>query len=110
MINGFEDIQKAGQENMSRAMESFGALSRGWQTLADETANYSKASFEASAAHMENLLSAKSPEVALEAQTDFVRAAYEKAMGQAARFGELYLGLVKDVTKPFEDMIPTAKK
>ena len=110
MINGFEDLQKAGQQNVSRALESFGAFSRGWQTLADETANYSKASFEAGAAHLENLLAAKSPEVAFEAQTDFVRASYEKAVGQAARFGELYLGLVKDVTKPFEDMIPTVKK
>lgn len=110
MINGFEDLQKAGQENVNRTLESFGALSRGWQTLADETANYSKTSFEAGAAHLESLLAAKSPEVAFEAQTDFVRASYEKAVGQAARFGELYLGLVKEMTKPYEAMIPTARK
>ncbi len=69
MINGFEDVQKAGQENMNRALESFGALSRGMQTLADETAAYSKTSFEASAAHMEKLLGTKSVEGAFEAQT-----------------------------------------
>ena len=110
MINAFDDVQKVGQENMNRALSTFGALQRGWKTMADETADYSKSSFEAGAAHFEKLLGAKSLDVAMEAQTDFMRASYEKAMGQAARFGELYMGLVKDATKPFEDMVPTAKK
>jgi phasin family protein len=109
MINGFEDVQKAGREGMNRALESFGALSRGWQTLASETAGYSKQSFEAGAAHVEKLLGAKSIDIAIEAQSEFVRASYEKAVGQAARFGELYLDLVKDVTKPFEDLFPSIK-
>ena len=110
MMNGFEDVQKAGREGMSRAMESFGALSRGWQTLASETAGFSKKSFEDSAAHMEKILGAKSIDVAFEAQSEFVRSSYEKAVGQAARIGELYMDLVKDATKPFEAFIPSVKK
>ena len=110
MINGFEEAQKAGQENFSRALESFGALSRSWQTLADETADYSKKSFEAGTAHMEKMLGVKSLDIAIEAQADFVRASYEQAVGQATRFGELYMGIVKDVTKPFENWVPAAKK
>lgn len=110
MMNGFEEVQKAGQESLSRTLESFGALSKGWQTLADETADYSKKSLEAGAAHMEKLLGAKSLDVALEAQADFVRASYENAVGQAARFGELYMGLFKDASKPFEGLVPTMKK
>jgi phasin family protein len=110
MINGFEDVQKAGKESMSRAMESFGALSRGLQTLASETAGFSKQSIEEGAAHVEKLLGAKSIDVAFEAQTDFVRSSYEKAVGQAARFGELYLDLVKETTKPFEAFVPAVKK
>ncbi len=110
MMNGFEDVQKAGREGMTRAMESFGALSRGWQALASETAGYSKKSFEEGAAHFEKLMGAKSIDVAFEAQSEFVRSSYEKAVGQAARFGELYMGLMKDVTKPFEDFVPSVKK
>jgi hypothetical protein len=48
--------------------------------------------------------------VAVEAQTDFVRTSYEKAVGQATRFGELYVGLVREAVKPFEDYAPAAKK
>ena len=110
MINGFEEVQKAGQESMNRTLESFGALSRGWQSLADETADYSKKSFEAGAAHMEKLLGAKSLDVAFETQADFVRTSYEHAVGRAARFGELYLDLVKGASKPFGGMVPTLKK
>ena len=110
MINGFEDVQKAGKESVSKALESFGVLSRGLQTMASETAGYSKQSFEESAAHVEKLLGAKSIDVAFEAQTDFLRSSYEKAVGQATRFGELYMDLVKQATKPFEDLVPTTKK
>ena len=110
MINGFEDVQKVGRESVTKALESFGAVSRGLQTLASETAGYSKQSFEDGAAHVEKLLGAKSIEVAFEAQTDFLRSSYEKAVGQAARFGELYLDLVKEAAKPFEALVATSKK
>ena len=110
MINGFDDVQKVGRESLTKALESFGAMSRSLQTLASETAGYSKQSFEDGAAHVEKLLGAKSIDVAFETQTDFLRQSYEKAIGQAARFGELYLDLVKEAAKPFETLAPTAKK
>lgn len=110
MINGFEDVQKAGRETVNRALESFGAISRGWQTLASETAGFSKQSFEDGAAHFEKLIGVKSLDVALQAQSDFARTSYEKAVGQASRLGELYLDLVKDAVKPFEGFVPVSAK
>jgi phasin family protein len=110
MMNGFDDVQKAGREGMTRAMESFGALSKGLQTLASESAGFSKKSFEEGAAHFEKLLGAKSIDVAFEAQSDYVRSSYEKAVGQATRMGELYMDLMKDVVKPFEDFMPATRK
>jgi phasin family protein len=110
MINGFEDVQKASHDSMTKALESFGAWSRGLQALATETAGYSRQSFQESAAHLEKLLGAKSVDVAFEAQTNFLRSSYEKAVGQAARIGEIYLDVVKEASKPFEDLVPTAKK
>ena len=43
-------------------------------------------------------------------QTEFLKASYGKMLGQAARFGELYVGVAKDVAKPFEDVLPAAAK
>lgn len=110
MINGFEDVQKVGRESVSRAVESFGALSGGWQALASETAGYSKQAIEDGAAHVERLLGVKSFDIAAAAQTEFAKASYEKAVGQATRFGELYLDMVKDVVKPFEGLVATSAK
>ena len=110
MINGFEDVQKVGRESVSRAVESFGALSRGWQMLASESAGYSKQAFEDGAAHVQKLLGVKSSDLAVAAQTDFVKTSYEKAVSQATRCGELYLDVVKDVVKPFDGFLPTSAK
>lgn len=109
-MNGFEEFQKAGQDGLNRAMESFGALSRGWQSIAGEAMGYSKSAMETSAQHVEKLLGAKSVEVALAAQTDYVRSAYEQAVSQATRLGELYAETVKDAAKPFEGIVPALKK
>ena len=110
MTNGFEGVQTVGRENMNRAAESFTAVSRGLQTLATETADYSKQSFEDGAAHVEKLLGAKTFDGAWQAQAEFAKTSYERAVGQAARFGELYLDLVRDAVKPFEGYVPGASK
>ena len=110
MINGFEEVQMVGRESVSRAVESFGALSRGWQTLASESSGYSKQAFEDGAAHVQKILGVKSFDLAVAAQTDFVKTSYEKAVGQATRFSELYVEMVKDVVKPFEGLVPTSAK
>jgi hypothetical protein len=110
MINRFDDVQKVGRESLNRTVESLGAVSRGWQTLATETAGFSKQSFEDGAAHVEKLFRVKSVDVAMATQTDFLKASYENAMGQATRFRELYLGMIKDAVKPFEGFVPAGMK
>ena len=110
MMNGFDTVQKVGQDGMNRAVQSFSAVSRGWQALASETAGFSKQSLEQGAAHVEKLMGARSFDVAVQAQTDFVKQSYERAAGQATRFGELYLDLITQAVKPFEGSAPIAGK
>ena len=110
MMNGFEEYQKASKESMTKAMESYGAFSKGMQAIAVESADFSKKSFEDGAAHMEKLMGAKSVDVALEAQSDFVKSAYEGAVSQATKIGELYADLAKGAMKPFEGFLPKAGK
>jgi len=110
MMNGIDNVQKVGRENMDRALQSFSALSRSWQHIATETADLAKQSFEQSASQFERVLAAKSFQDAFEAQADFVKTSYDKALDNTARVGELYLGLVKDVAKPFETAGTTASR
>ncbi len=110
MISGLEEFQKAGQDGLNKTMESLGNCSKGLQVIAVEAADYSKKSFEAGVAHVEALAGAKSLDKAIEAQSKFAKTAYEGAVAEATKLGELYVDFAKDLAKPFEAVLPKIKK
>ena len=105
MLKNFEDFQKVGKDNVDVALKQFGTVSKGWQAIATEVADYSKKSFEHGTATLESLLGAKSLEKAIEIQTDYVKTAYEGFVAQSSKLGELYTDLAKETYKPLEGMI-----
>ena len=56
MTTTFEDFQKYGRENMDLALKSLGSVSKGFQAIAVEVADYSKKSFEDNSALVEKLV------------------------------------------------------
>lgn len=109
MFQSFEDTTKVGKEFMDSGLKSFASLSKSMQTLASETGEYSKKSWETNSATMEKLLSAKSLDKAVEIQTDFAKQAYEGFVSQAAKMGEIYAEMARDAYKPFESAVAKAK-
>jgi hypothetical protein len=105
MVKNIEDVQKMGKDNMEAAMTSFGAVSKSLHAIAVEMTDYSKKSFEQTAAAAEKLVGAKSVERALEVQADYAKRAYESFVSQAAKFGELYSDLAQVTYKPFEGIV-----
>jgi len=105
MLKNFDEIQKLGKDNMDVCMKQFGTVSKGWQAIATEMADYSKKSFEHGSATMESLLGVKSLEKAIEIQTDYVKTAYEGFVAEATKMGELYTDLAKESYKPFEGIM-----
>ena len=105
MLTNFDDIQKLGKDNMDVAMKQFGTVSKGWQSIATECADYSKKSFEEGSAALEKLFGAKSLDKAIEIQSEYAKTAYEGFVAQATKMGELYTDLAKETYKPFEGMI-----
>jgi len=110
MINGFQDFQKLNKDNMDLAMKSLGAVTKGWQSIAAEMADYSKKNFEASTAAFEKVVGAKSLDKAFEAQADFARTAYEGYVGEMAKLGELCAGVAKEVYEPIETAVSKVAK
>jgi hypothetical protein len=107
-VKTFEDMQKLGKDNMDAAMQSFGAVSKGFQAIAVEVADYSKKAFEQGSAAAEKLMGAKSLDKAVEVQSDYVKSAYEGFVAQATKLGELYADLAQETYKPFEGYLKTA--
>ena len=105
MLKNFEDFQKLGKDNMDTCMKQFGTVSKGWQAIATEFADYSKKSFEQNSAHLEKLFGAKSLETAIELQSNYVKTAYEGFVAEATKMSELYGDLAKESYKPFEGMV-----
>ena len=105
MLKNFEDFQKFGKDNVDVAMKQFGTVSKSWQAIATEFADYSKKSFEDGSAAMEKLLGAKTLEKAIEVQSDYVKVAYEGFVAEATKLGELYTDLAKESYKPFEGFL-----
>ena len=105
MLKNFEDFQKLGKDNVDVAMKQFGSVSKGWQAIATEFADYSKKSFEDGSAALEKLFGAKSLETAIEVQSNYVKTAYEGFVAEATKLGELYTDLAKESYKPFEGLI-----
>jgi hypothetical protein len=102
MIQNFESFQKQGQENLDVAMKSVTAVTKSFQDIAKEAADFSKKQFETSAAAAEKLMATKSVEKAFEVQADYMKGAYESFVAQATRMGELYADLAKQAYKPYE--------
>jgi hypothetical protein len=108
MVKNFDDMQKLGKDNMDATMKTFGAFSKSAQAIAVEMADYSKKSFEDGSKALEKLFGAKTPEKAIEIQTDFAKASYEAFVAEATKMGELYADLAKEIYKPFESYIVKA--
>lgn len=103
-----DQMQKLGKDGMDMAMASFGAWTKNAQAIAAELADYSKKSFEGSAAALEKLMAAKSIDKAMEVQNEYLKSAYADFVAQSSKLGELYAELAKEAYKPFEGILSQA--
>src|SRR5438552_6897719 len=108
MVKDFGDMQKLGKDNVDATLKSFGVLSKSFQAIAVEVADYSKKAFEEGAAATEKLIGAKSFDKAIEVQTSYLKSAYEGFVMQSAKLGELYAGLAQETCKPFQSYVQSA--
>jgi hypothetical protein len=105
----FDTFQKFGKDGVDAAMTSLGAFSRGLQSVAVETADYAKRSFEQSSQVVEKLATARTVETAFQIQGDYVRSAYESFVSQATKMGELTAATVKEAYAPVEGLVAKAR-
>lgn len=105
MMNNFDEMQKMSKDSMDMAMEAFGSMTKGFQAIAAEVADYQKKSFEEGSAAVEKLVASKSLDKAFEAQTDYVKSSYEGFVGEMTKIGEMVTDMSKDAYKPYEGML-----
>ncbi|MGE0211948.1 MAG: phasin family protein [Parvibaculaceae bacterium] len=102
MTTKFEDWQGFGKEGVEAYVASATAVTKGFQAMAAEAADYSRKSFEKGAQTVEKVLAAKSIDKVFEIQQGYAKEAYEAYLGEVNKLGELYLAAAKEAYKPFE--------
>jgi phasin family protein len=106
----FDDANKKGKEAMDTALKNYSEVTKGFQAIASESAEFTKKSFQDGVSHVETLAGVKSFEAAFEMQTNFVKSSYENFIAEATKLGEMYADLAKTAYKPYEAPIAAATK
>lgn len=101
-MKNFEDVQNFGKEGFDAWVASATALTKGYQAVAQEVAEFSRKSLELNTQTFEKAVAARSIERVVEVQQGYAKEAYEAALAQANKLGELYVAAAKDAYKPFE--------
>lgn len=102
MMKSFEEFQTLGKDNVEAFVASSSAMTKGFQAIAQEAADYSRKSFEKGTAAFEQAAAAKSFDKAIEVQQAFAKEAYDTLVAQMTKFNELYISAAKEAYKPFE--------
>ncbi|MGP0008329.1 MAG: phasin family protein, partial [Methylocella sp.] len=90
MAYQFDGFPKFGKEQLEAVTATSSSLAKGWQTIAAESSEYSKKSFENSSAFFEKLLGAKSFESGVQIQSEYAKTFFDGFFEYVKKTGELY--------------------
>ena len=100
-----EDLQNYGKEHLETAVASATSLQNHLQAIATAYGDYTKKSYEDTRSFVEKLSGVRSLDKAIEAQSEFAKAAYETFMADAQKIVGLYGDLAKQACKPLEGVV-----
>ncbi len=98
-----QQAQQRMQGGFEAASRSFMEANRGFQALAAEMMQYSKASFDNAMRTWEQLIGVKSLEQAMQIQSEYAKQVYQNRVAEMKKLHEMTIGLVRDASEPVED-------
>jgi hypothetical protein len=98
-----QQAQERMQSGLEAASRSFTEANKGFQALAAEMTEYSKAAFDDAIRTWEKLIGVRSLEQAMQIQSDYAKRVYENHMAELSKLGEMCMGMMRDASKPVED-------
>ena len=98
-----EQYQERVQSGFEAASRSFTEANKGFQALAAEMMEYSKAAFDDAIRTWEQLIGVRSLEQAMQIQSDYAKRVYENHMAELKKLGEMTVGMARDASRPVEN-------
>jgi hypothetical protein len=106
-----DEANRMGQQYQERVQSGFEAASRsfteanqGFQAIAAEMMQYSKAAFDDGIRTWGELIGVRSLEQAIQIQSEYAKRVYDNHMAELSKLGEMCMGMVRDASKPVEDV------
>ncbi|GFO82953.1 phasin family protein [Methyloceanibacter sp.] len=99
------DFQKLGKDGYDAVVRSYGEVNKGFQEIGTSLSDYSKQAFADATAAFEKLVGAKSLEHAIEIQSSYAKAAYDKWVREMTKVSEMYVSVARDAYKPVEKAV-----
>jgi len=90
-------FQKA---NMEAFIQSANLATKGVESLNAEALAYSKQAIEDTVAAAKAAITSKSIQELIEVQSDFAKSYFDSIMGQATKFGEMFMSVAKESAEP----------
>lgn len=103
LAKGMSDVTELQKGSMEALLASAGSLTRGVEKAAAEQSAYLRTAYEDGLAAVKATASSKSLQEAVEVQTDFLRSAVEKNLGQLSKMADLWLEASNEAAKPLTD-------
>jgi phasin family protein len=108
MMKSTEDLVAFGQANLEAFVKSGQIWSAGVQELTKQMATSAKASFEESVSTFKAISSAKSVKEAMDLQSTFAKAAFEKAMAESNKLTDASIKLTEQTLAPITARVTVA--
>ena len=102
MFKSVEEVQALSKDGFEAGIAALTAMTKGFQSIAQESADFSRRSFEKNTQTIEKFMAARSVESALEVQQNYLKDAYESFLSQFAKYNELYTATMRDAYRPLE--------
>ncbi|MBM3928122.1 MAG: phasin family protein, partial [Sphingomonadales bacterium] len=102
------DMGEFGKGNVEAMVESGKIAAKGFETLGQDAADYTRRSFESMTAAMKNMASVKSPTELFQLQSEYVRSAFDQAVAQTSKNTEAMIKLASDAAQPLSNRFAVA--
>ncbi len=94
--------------NVEALVESGKIAAKGFETLGQEAAEYSRKSFENATATLKSLSAVKTPADFFKLQSDYVRSAFDSVVAETSKNTEAFIKLAGDAAQPISSRFAVA--
>ena len=104
----FADMNEFAKGNVDAVVESSKVAMKGFESLSQEAADYTRRSFETATAAMRNLAAVKTPAELMKLQSDYVRQTFDSMVAETSKHTEAMIKLASDVAQPISNRVAVA--